>query len=59
VQPVTWVSPLWHGTELARAASLGSGALGPGALGHAAVLVALVVAGSAVAVARFRRRLYR
>ena len=58
VQPVTWVSPLWHGTELARAAALGGGAALP-ALGHAAVLVALVAAGSAVAVARFRQRLYR
>ena len=63
VQPVTWASPLWHGTELARAAALGDTALGGGpalpALGHAAVLVALAVGGSAVAVARFRRRLYR
>jgi lipooligosaccharide transport system permease protein len=58
VQPVTWASPLWHGTELARAAALGGGAALP-ALGHAAVLVALVVGGSAAAVARFRRRLYR
>jgi lipooligosaccharide transport system permease protein len=63
VQPLTWVSPLWHGTELARAAALGDAALGGRsalpALGHAALLVALVVGGSAVAVARFRRRLYR
>ena len=58
VQPVTWVSPLWHGTELARAAALGGGALLP-AVGHTAVLVALVAVGSAVAAARFRRRLYR
>jgi lipooligosaccharide transport system permease protein len=58
VQPITWLSPLWHGTELARAAALGGGAALP-LLGHSAVLVALVVAGSAVAAARFRRRLYR
>ena len=58
IQPVTWVSPLWHGTELARAAALGGGAALP-AVGHAAVLVALVAAGSALAVVRFRRRLYR
>ena len=37
IQPVTWVSPLWHGTELARAAALGGGAALP-AVGHAAVL---------------------
>ena len=58
VQPITWLSPLWHGTELARAAALGGGAWLP-ALGHTAVLVALVAGGTAVAVVRFRRRLYR
>ncbi len=58
VRPVTWVSPLWHGTELARAAALGRWVVLP-ALGHAAFLVALVALGTAVAVARFRRRLYR
>jgi len=58
IQPFTWVSPLWHGTELARAAALGGGAALP-ALGHAGVLAALVAAGSALAVVRFRRRLYR
>ena len=62
VQPITWASPLWHGTELARAAALGGGPAGAGtlpALGHAAVLVVLAAAGSAVAAVRFRRRLYR
>jgi lipooligosaccharide transport system permease protein len=58
IQPVTWVSPLWHGTELSRAAALGGGAALP-AVGHAAVLLVLVAAGSAAAVVRFRRRLYR
>jgi lipooligosaccharide transport system permease protein len=58
VQPITWASPLWHGTELARAAALGGGAVLP-ALGHTAVLVALVAVSSTTAAARFRRRLYR
>jgi lipooligosaccharide transport system permease protein len=58
VQPITWASPLWHGTELARAAALGGGSVLP-ALGHTAVLVALVAVCSAVAATRFRRRLYR
>ena len=58
VQPITWLSPLWHGTELARAAALGGGASLPPS-GHTAVLVALVAGGTAVAVVRFRRRLYR
>jgi lipooligosaccharide transport system permease protein len=58
VRPVTWVSPLWHGTELARAAVLGTGS--PlAALGHVAYLLVLVAAGTAVAVRRFRRRLHR
>lgn len=58
VQPVAWVSPLWHGTELARSVALGRWA--PlSALGHVAFLAALVAAGSAVAVGRFRRRLHR
>ena len=58
VRPVAWVSPLWHGTALARAAALDRWALLP-ALGHVLFLVALLVAGATVAVARFRRRLHR
>lgn len=59
--PLAWASPLWHSTELARAAALGT--LGSGlaplpALGHACYLLALLVAGVAVAVWRFRVRLY-
>jgi lipooligosaccharide transport system permease protein len=58
VRPVTWVSPLWHGTELARAAALGRWAPLP-ALGHAAFLAVVLAAGTTVAMARFRGRLYR
>jgi lipooligosaccharide transport system permease protein len=58
VQPVTWVSPLWHGTELARAAALGRWVPLP-ALGHVAFLGALAAVGSVVAAGRFRRRLHR
>ena len=58
VQPVVWASPLWHGTELARAAALGTGA--PGALlVHVGVLVALLAAGGRLAVLAYRRRLLR
>jgi lipooligosaccharide transport system permease protein len=57
IRPITWVSPLWHGTELARAAAVGGGALLP-AVGHVAFLLALVGGGTAVAVVRFRRRLH-
>jgi lipooligosaccharide transport system permease protein len=58
IRPIAWVSPLWHGTELARAAALGRWAVTP-ALGHATFLVGLAVAGTAVAVVRFRRRLHQ
>ena len=27
IQPLVWISPLWHGTELARGAALGTTAL--------------------------------
>jgi lipooligosaccharide transport system permease protein len=56
VRPLTWVSPLWHGTELARAAALGRWAPLP-ALGHVAYLVGLVVLGAVLAARRFTRRL--
>ena len=63
VQPLAWASPLWHGTELARAAALGGGAAGQAAvlpaLAHAGFLLALLAAGAAVAVVRFERRLHR
>ncbi len=39
IQPLAWISPLWHGTELVRGAALGTVALWP-AVGHAAYLTA-------------------
>jgi lipooligosaccharide transport system permease protein len=56
VRPLAWVSPLWHGTELARAAALGRWALLP-ALGHLAYLVVLLVVGVLLATRLFTRRL--
>jgi lipooligosaccharide transport system permease protein len=56
VQPVAWVSPLWHGTEIARAAALDRWQ--PlAALGHTAYLLALVVLGAALAARLYTRRL--
>ncbi|RJQ86417.1 ABC transporter permease [Amycolatopsis panacis] len=53
---LAWLSPLWHGTELARAATLGG--LGAGAvLGHLAYLIVLVLVGWAIAHRGFYRRL--
>lgn len=58
IRPVAWISPLWHGTEVARAA-----ALGPwrplAEAGHLAVLVGLLLVGAVLVVRRFERRLSR
>lgn len=60
-QVVAVVTPLWHGTELARAAVLGGTQLGGtgllGVLGHLGYLLVWVVAGLALAQWRFRVRL--
>ncbi len=56
VQPVAWVSPLWHGTEIARGAALERWQ--PfAALGHTAYLLALLVLGAILAARLFTRRL--
>ena len=56
VRPLAWASPLWHGTELARAAALHSWHLGP-ATGHLAFLVVLTAAGTLMARRKFSARL--
>ncbi len=56
VRPLAWVSPLWHGTELARMAALGRWAWLP-ALGHLAYLMVLLVGGTLLATRLFTRRL--
>jgi lipooligosaccharide transport system permease protein len=56
VQPAAWASPLWHGTELARAAALDRWA--PlAALGHLAYLAALLALGVTLSTRFFTRRL--
>jgi lipooligosaccharide transport system permease protein len=56
VQPLAWVSPLWHGTELGRAAALDRWQVLP-ALGHLAYLVALLALGLVLSARLFERRL--
>lgn len=56
VRPIAWVTPLWHGTELSRAAAFWDMELWP-VLGHVAYLLALAGAGAVLAVRFFRRRL--
>ncbi|SMD24138.1 ABC transporter permease [Lentzea albidocapillata] len=54
--PVVWLTPAWHGIELARGATFGTIDLLP-ALGHLVYLVALAAAGIALGVKFFHRRL--
>lgn len=60
VQAVVRLTPLWHGTELCRAATAGPSAV-PGGWGagdaalHVGVLLAFAVAGTAMAVRGYRR----
>ncbi|GAB1694998.1 ABC transporter permease [Krasilnikovia sp. M28-CT-15] len=56
VQPLAWISPLWHGIELARGVTLG-GLSVPSAILHIAYLVALLTVGSVVGRRQFHRRL--
>ena len=58
VRPLAWISPLWHGTELGRAAALDRWTVLP-ALGHLAYLGALLALGIALSTRYFTRRLAR
>lgn len=53
---LAYVSPLWHGVELCRAAAFGAWELGPH-LGHVAYLALWTLAGFCLALLAFRRRL--
>jgi lipooligosaccharide transport system permease protein len=56
LRPVAWLTPLWHGTELARGVTFGGLDLLP-AVGHLAYLVAVLVAGVWLSARNFRKRL--
>lgn len=58
LQWIGWVSPIWHGTQLARLVSYGAAVPGWLAAVHVAYLVALTVAGLAVTRRKYQRRLY-
>ena len=58
IQPLAWVSPLWHGTELARSAALGRW-VPLAALGHLGYLLVLLAAGTWLATRISTRRLFR
>jgi lipooligosaccharide transport system permease protein len=57
LRPVAYATPLWHGVALCRSLSLGTADL-IGALGHVAYLVAFALAGLAIGLRTYRRRLY-
>jgi lipooligosaccharide transport system permease protein len=57
LQPVAWLTPLFHGVELCRGAVLGTLEAGAGAI-HAAVLVAYALVGFVIARRSFARRLH-
>jgi lipooligosaccharide transport system permease protein len=56
LEPVAWLTPLWHGVELCRGMVLG-GLPGAETVGHVAALMAYVVIGWTVCTITFRRRL--
>ncbi len=58
LEPVAWVTPLWHGVELCRAIALGLTPTPPVWL-SVAYLTAWTVGGTWLAVVRMRRRLVR
>jgi lipooligosaccharide transport system permease protein len=57
LQPVAYITPLWHGVALCRALSLGTATLG-GAVVHVAYLAAFATAGVLAGTRAYRRRLY-
>lgn len=56
LQPVAWVTPLWHAVELSRGAILGGAAIGA-SIAHVAVLAAYVLGGWLACRVTFTRRL--
>lgn len=58
LQPIAWLTPLYHGVALARALSLGTAVDQPvAAIAHVVYLVTLTALGGHVAAQQFRRRL--
>lgn len=56
LQPVAWVTPLWHGVEAERALALGTGSVA-GVLGHLAALAAFAAVGWVLALRGLTSRL--
>jgi len=56
IRPIAWVTPLWHGAELARGATTGTLGFLEGLL-HVAVLVAFIAVGVVIGNRTYARRL--
>jgi lipooligosaccharide transport system permease protein len=56
LQPIAWVTPLWHGVSLCRDLALGRGSAAA-MLGHTGYLVAVAVAGVLLGQRAYARRL--
>lgn len=56
IRPVAWLTPLWHGVELTRAAALGTATTFP-PIAHLAVLVITIVAGGLLSHRLMHRRI--
>src|SRR5205823_4025960 len=56
IRPLAWITPLWHGTELARGLSFGWLEFWP-ALGHLGYLLAMFGVGAWLAARNYRIRL--
>ncbi len=56
VRPLAWITPLWHGTEVARGASFGWLTFWP-TVGHLVYLLVLAVGGTWLTARHFRIRL--
>ena len=57
LQPIGWVSPLWHATELGREAAFDYGISNLMVAVHLIVLSSLVIIGITLAMRQFERRL--
>lgn len=57
LQAVVWATPLWHGVELSRAATLGTDLGAPVVLGHVAYLLLWFLGGLLLALRTYTRRL--
>ncbi|MBA2381580.1 MAG: ABC transporter permease [Chloroflexi bacterium] len=60
IQPIAWLSPLWHGVDLTRGLVLGTFSQNPGLmLAHIVVLIAITIVGTWATVVTVERRLIR